>query len=176
MEMMFAINEDNFDSHRVVTCYSCHRGSDQPIANPTVMSEEPKEMAGQPGKPDEGMSAAKENSGPSADQLIDKYLQASGGAAIDKVTSRVMKGTIDFSGKSLPIDIYNKAPDERISLTHMPDGDNVTAFNGHEGGSGRQIPFTRNARWGPRWRVDRRRSPSAYAFEADVHRNARPGR
>ena len=61
-------------------------------------------------------------------------MQAEGGAAaIEKVTSRVMKGTIDFGGKSLPIDIYSKDPDKRISFTHMPEGDNVTAFNGHEG-------------------------------------------
>ncbi len=44
-----------------------------------------------------------------------------------------MKGTIDFGGKSLPIDIYSKDPEKRISFTHMPNGDSVTAFNGHEG-------------------------------------------
>ena len=27
MEMMFAINKDNFDGHRAVTCNSCHRGN-----------------------------------------------------------------------------------------------------------------------------------------------------
>jgi photosynthetic reaction center cytochrome c subunit len=27
IEMMFAINTDNFERHREVTCYSCHRGS-----------------------------------------------------------------------------------------------------------------------------------------------------
>src|SRR5579864_3568931 len=27
IEMMFAINKDNFEAHREVTCYSCHRGS-----------------------------------------------------------------------------------------------------------------------------------------------------
>ncbi len=135
MEMMIAINADNFDSHRVVTCYSCHRGSEHPVAIPVVMTEEPKEMAGLPRKSeDDAKENNKENAGPSADQLLDKYLQASGGAAaIDKITSRVMKGTIDFGGKSLPIDIYAKDPGERISLTHMPDGDNVTAFNGREG-------------------------------------------
>jgi len=53
--------------------------------------------------------------------------------AIDKVSSRVMKGTIDFGRKSLPIDIYSKDPEKRISFTHMPEGDSVTAFNGHEG-------------------------------------------
>ncbi len=129
MAMMFAINKDNFEGHRAVTCNSCHRGSAVPQAIPAVMSEEPKEALGGP-KPAE----AKENAGPTADQLLDKYVQTAGGAAaIDKVTSRVMKGTIDFAGKDLPIDIYSKAPDQRISFTHMPEGDSVTAFNGHEG-------------------------------------------
>jgi hypothetical protein len=81
-------------------------------------------------KPEE----AKESSGPQADQLIEKYVQAAGGAAaIDKVTSRVMKGKIEFGDKSFSIDIYSKAPDARISYTHMPEGDSVTAFNGREG-------------------------------------------
>jgi outer membrane lipoprotein-sorting protein len=81
-----------------------------------------------------GEKDAKEASGPTGDQLLDKYVQAVGGAAaIDKVTSRVMKGSIDVGGKSLPIDIYSKDPDKRISFTHMPEGDSVTAFNGHEG-------------------------------------------
>ena len=129
MEMMFAINKDNFDGHRAVTCNSCHRGNAMPMPIPAVMTEGLKEPMGAP-KPAE----AKESTGPSADQLLDKYVQALGGAAaIDKVTSRVMKGTIDFGGKSLPIDIYSKDPDERISFTHMPEGDSVTAFNGHEG-------------------------------------------
>jgi photosynthetic reaction center cytochrome c subunit len=129
MDMMFAINKDNFEGHRAVTCNSCHSGNAKPQAIPAVMTEEPKEAMGAP-KPAE----AKENAGPAGDQLLDKYVQAAGGAAaIDKVTTRVMKGTIDFGGKSLPIDIYSKDPDERISFTHMPEGDSITAFNGHEG-------------------------------------------
>jgi len=135
MEMMFAINKENFDGHREVTCYSCHRGNARPQAIPAVMTEEtakeispPKPMAG-PGGADR-----KEPSGPSPEQLLDKYLQASGGAsAIDSIASRVMKGTIDFGGKSLPIDIYSRAPDKRISFTHMAEGDSVTAYNGREG-------------------------------------------
>jgi hypothetical protein len=130
MEMMFAINKDNFEGHREVTCYSCHRGNTDPVAIPAVMTEEPKEGPGGPKKAEE----AKESSGPSGEQLLDKYIQSAGGAAaIDKVTSRVMKGEIDFGGRSLPIDIYSKEPDMRISFTHMSEGDSVTAFNGHEG-------------------------------------------
>lgn len=134
MDMMFAINKDNFEGHREVTCYSCHRGHEKPVAIPTVMTEEPKEaMGGGPKKMDEKADTAK-SSGPAADSVLDKYVQASGGAAaIDKITSRVMKGTIDFGGKSFPIDIYSKEPEMRISLTHLPEGDSVTAFNGHEG-------------------------------------------
>jgi hypothetical protein len=134
MQMVFAINQDDFDGHRMVTCNSCHRGSAHPMAIPAVMTEEAKGMAEPHGPAVESKEEAKENAGPTADQLFDKYIQASGGpAAIDKVTSRVMKGTIDFGGKSLPIDIYSKDPEKRISFTHMPDGDSVTAFNGHEG-------------------------------------------
>jgi len=132
MEMMFAINKDNFEGHREVTCYSCHRGTAKPAAIPVVMSEDMGPSMRVEGPP-KGKDA-KESTSPTGDQLLDKYVQAAGGAAaIEKVTSRVMKGTIEFGGKSLPIDIYSKDPDERISLTHMPEGENVTAFNGHEG-------------------------------------------
>src|SRR5579864_6702275 len=118
MEMTFAINKDNFEGHREVTCYSCHRGSANPQAIPAVMTE-----AAMPAEPKDAMNApklaeGKDSAQPSAEQLLDKYLQAVGGAnATDSVTSRVMKGTIDIGGKSLPIDIYSKDPEKRISLT-----------------------------------------------------------
>jgi hypothetical protein len=132
MEMMFDINKDNFDGHREVTCYSCHRGSTDPVATPVVMTEEPKPGTDETKKPDD--AEAKEPTGPSADQLIDKYVQAVGGAAaIEKITSRVMKGTITFGDRNIPIDIYSKEPDKRVSFTHTHDGDSITAFDGHEG-------------------------------------------
>src|SRR5271157_4485250 len=130
MEMMFAINADNFDRDRKVTCYSCHRGSPAPVGMPPVMSEEQMQAMGAPKKAEE----PKPNAGPTAEQLLGKYVQAAGGAAaIERITSRVMKGTIAFDGLSMPIDIFAKDPEKRISFTHMAGGDNVTAFNGHEG-------------------------------------------
>src|SRR6202050_5621000 len=84
MEMMFAINKDNFDGHREVTCYSCHRGSTDPVGTPAVMAEEPKPGV-EEAKNSEGGETI-EVGGPGSDELIDKYLQAVGGAAaIDKV-------------------------------------------------------------------------------------------
>ena len=124
MEMMFTINADSFEGNRVVTCNSCHRGNAMPQAIPAVMTDEPKEAVSDPKAAD----------APTGEQLLDKYLQAAGGAtAIEKVNSRVMKGTVDFGGKSVPIDIYSKEPGKRISFMHMPEGDSVTAFDGHEG-------------------------------------------
>jgi photosynthetic reaction center cytochrome c subunit len=137
MAMMFAINKDNFGGHREVTCYSCHRGSIDPVGTPLVMAEEPKAGTSEANKAAEKSgenTEANAASGPSADQLFDKYLQAVGGsAAIEKVTSRVMKGTITFGDRNVAIDIFSKDPDKRISFTHTPDGDSVTAFDGHDG-------------------------------------------
>src|ERR1039458_6995824 len=137
MEMMFTINKDNFAGHREVTCYSCHRGSTDPVGTPAVMAEEPKPATGSVAETAENHNEdadAKETTGPSADQLLDKYLQVMGGAAVvEKITSRVMKGTITFGDRNVPIDIYSKDPDKRISFTHTPDGDSVTAFDGREG-------------------------------------------
>ncbi len=130
MKMMFAINKENFEGHREVTCYSCHRGSTDPVAIPAVMTEEEaKAVGGAPKKPAEPKRAET-----TAEQLLDKYIQAAGGpAAVEKISSRVMKATMDFGGRSVAIDIYAKDPEQRISFAHMPEGDSVTAFNGHEG-------------------------------------------
>src|SRR5580693_9875504 len=46
IEMMFAINKENFEGHREVTCYSCHRGSTDPVGTPPVMTDEPKPAMG----------------------------------------------------------------------------------------------------------------------------------
>jgi len=135
MEMMFAINKENFEGHREVTCYSCHRGSTDPVGTPLVMGEETKGLGEAKKAEVRGESVeGKDAGGPTGDQLLDKYLQAVGGeAAVEKITSRVMKGTITFGDRNVPIEIFSKDPDKRVSFTHTPDGDSVTTFDGHEG-------------------------------------------
>jgi photosynthetic reaction center cytochrome c subunit len=135
IDMMFAIDKDNFEGHREVTCYSCHRGSSDPVGTPAVMEESKPGM--EPPKHAEAMGdggTAKAPAGPTADDLFAKYLQAVGGAAsLEKVSTRVMKGTITFGDRNVPIEIFSKAPNKRISFTHTPDGDSVTAFDGNAG-------------------------------------------
>ena len=129
MRMMFAINKDNFEGHREVTCYSCHRGATGPVGTPIISDLEPKEKPGELRKG--GVVVAKQ---PAADQIFDTYLKALGGAdALEKITSRVQKGKINFNGGDFAIDIFTKDAGKRISLMHMPEGDSATAYNGREG-------------------------------------------
>ena len=129
MQMMFAINKDSFEGKREVTCYSCHRGAADPVGTPLVATEDAKPEP----EPSKAYGDAKPVL-PPADQLLDKYLSAIGGAAAwQKVTSRVEKGKIDANGHQLPIEVYAKAPDKRISSMHLPNGDSITAFDGKQG-------------------------------------------
>jgi photosynthetic reaction center cytochrome c subunit len=129
MEMMFAINKENFEGHRDVTCYSCHRGAADPVATPIITDQEAKPEAERGKVPGDAKPVL-----PPADQLLDKYLAAIGGeAALQKISSRVEKGKISANGQQLPIEVYAKAPDKRISIMHLPNGESITAFDGKQG-------------------------------------------
>src|SRR5438874_2882927 len=128
--MMMAINKENFEGHREVTCYSCHRGSANPVATPIISADEPPRESAEGVKPGEPKPVL-----PPADQLLDKYLNAIGGAeALQKVISRVQKGTlIAFGGQHFPVDVYSKAHEKRLTVMHIATGDRVTAFDGKQG-------------------------------------------
>lgn len=127
MQMMFAINKDNFNGHREVTCNTCHRGSPRPKGVPEIT-----EAAMPPHS--ESPQAENAANGPTADAILAKYVSALGGeSGIDKVSSRVQTGTSTFGAYSVPIEIYAKAPDKRISITKMPNAQSVTAYDGKSG-------------------------------------------
>ena len=130
INMVMAINKENFEGHREVTCYSCHRGSTDPVGTPIITAEEPKVGTGGGKKPGEEKLAL-----PPGDQLLDKYLAAVGGAdALQKITSRVQKGTLTaFGGQHFSVEVYSKAPDKRVSIMHLRGGDSLTAFDGKRG-------------------------------------------
>jgi photosynthetic reaction center cytochrome c subunit len=132
IQMMFAINKDNFESHREVTCNTCHRGSPHPVSIPVIASEDqaPGAAAMEHGEsPDESTDASQP-----VDPILEKYLAAVGGAnSVQKISSRVEKGNASMGGRQIPIEIYAQAPDKRVSILHLPGGDNITAFDGHGG-------------------------------------------
>lgn len=127
--MTLAINKDSFNARKEVTCYSCHRGSHDPIGTPPVLTGD-----AEPGHAHEQTGAPPAAAAPTADQLIDKYIAAVGGAeALHKVSTRVSKGVIIFGGHETPIELFAKAPGKRMSITHSDKGDSITAFDGEHG-------------------------------------------
>jgi hypothetical protein len=137
MQMMAALNQQNFDSRREVTCYSCHRGSSKPVSIPMVAEttalEALEEFA--PAAADSNPAPTPSAALPNAFDVLDKYVAAVGGtAAIDRISSRVGTGKVTFAaGPALPVQISWKAPGKQIMTVHLPAGDSTTVWNGHAG-------------------------------------------
>ena len=162
--MMLAIDKDNFDGRRQVTCNSCHRGAAHPVGIPEIKPPGKIELrvGGMEGRKESAPDARKtggpegakvaspdamkdgapgalgedeaRSAFPPAEQLLDKYLEAVGGAAATaKITSRVQTGQATAFGKQFAAEIYTKAPGKRVSLMHMPGGDSVTGVNEQQG-------------------------------------------
>lgn len=158
MEMMLTINSENFENHREVTCYTCHQGSAKPVGIPVISDREKK--------PEVAPATINATGDPPAETLLDNYLAAVGGAAaLQKITSRVAKGSVTaFGDQHLAVDIYAKAPDKRVSVMHMKNGESVTAYNGTVGWlavSGRVHMMNSQESFGARMDAD-------FTFPADV--------
>jgi photosynthetic reaction center cytochrome c subunit len=130
--MMAAINQANFGGRQVVTCFTCHRGTDRPRVTPSladVYREAPPEGPDEPVRPAPGA--------PSADQVLDNYLQAIGGASrVAGLRSFVAKGNSGGygpEGDKRPVEIFAKAPDQRTTIIHTLDGDSTTTVDGRAG-------------------------------------------
>jgi photosynthetic reaction center cytochrome c subunit len=129
--MMTAINKTYFGGKQVLTCYTCHRGGDQPMITPNLAAlysappEEPKDIVPQA------------KGAPSADQIFDKYLQALGDPQrLANLTSIAAKGTMlgyGVGAEKQSLEIYAKAPSQRTTIIHSPEGDNITTLDGRSG-------------------------------------------
>ena len=128
--MMNAINKTYFAGKREITCYSCHRGVERPDVTPNLAdlygpppSKEPDELREPLGK------------AVSADQVLDKYIQALGGAErLAKITSFSAKGTYQgYQDEKYPVDIFAKSPNQISTVVHTSAGDSATTYDGRAG-------------------------------------------
>jgi hypothetical protein len=82
-------------------------------------------------------AAAKPAATPTVDELLDKYVKALGGKeAIEKISSRAAKGTIELEGMGMsgPMEIYTKAPHKNASFIDLQGfGKVVKVFDGEKG-------------------------------------------
>lgn len=135
VEMVAAINKEHFGGAQRVTCFTCHRNQETPkttIALDNLYSAPPME------DDDIVLPAV---GGPTADQILDKYIQALGGAQkLASLTSFIASGTSNgyggFGGEA-DFTIFAKSPNQRTTLISFKDhperGDSVWAFDGTTG-------------------------------------------
>jgi photosynthetic reaction center cytochrome c subunit len=133
--MVAAINRDNFSGRQVVTCWSCHHGRDRPATTPAM------ETVYGPGSTEMDDILVQMPGMPSADEILDKYIQAIGGAQkLASLKSYIETGaSVGFGGfgGGGHVQIFGKFPDQRT--THIQfdaatgRGDSVRSYNGHVG-------------------------------------------
>ena len=140
--MVNTINKNFFAGQPRVTCFTCHRGADSPEVIPDlalqygdVADENPNAMRI---FPDARLSA---------DKIFGRYIEAIGGTRVNALTSFVATGTyagFNTSDAKVPIEIYAKAPDQRMQLVRTFEGDAVKTYDGRSAWAAegwRQIPL-----------------------------------
>jgi ubiquinol-cytochrome c reductase cytochrome b subunit len=129
--MVQAINRDNFNGQQVVTCWTCHRLRLTPLQTPKLdqfYAEAQTDLDDQVSKA-EGV--------PSVTQLLDKYMQALGGAdkvmGINTITGTGKVVAFGSFGGGGNFEYFAQAPDKRAMLSHLPDGESSRTFDGRAG-------------------------------------------
>jgi len=135
VEMVATINRTHFGGAQFVTCYTCHHGRLRPTTTIALDA-----LYGPPNEEKDDIVAPGEG-GPSADQILDKYIQALGGTQrLAGVKSFIATGTsvgYEGIGGGGQFEIFGKAPDQRtvqiVFKDHPERGDSTRAYNGSTG-------------------------------------------
>lgn len=137
IKLVLDTNKTTFHGNTEVSCYTCHRGRTSPSTMPLPLalpSPRPQPPAGAaPGQAT--ATPAPTPAGPTADQILAKYLDALGGqAAIDKLKALVMKGTYTgANGEALSYEISMAAPDKFDIMVTTQQGTIERGFDGKVG-------------------------------------------
>jgi zinc protease len=113
-----------------VSCFTCHRGRTAPVGVLSLPLPEPTPRVSTGSG--SGQTAA---APPTVDDVLNRYIAAIGGqAAIDKLKTRIMKGTYAMAdGRSLNLEIYQAAPDKVHVIFVSPQGTMERGYNGSAG-------------------------------------------
>src|ERR1051326_8808459 len=133
--MVQNINQTNFGGRQLVTCWTCHRNRDRPLTTPTM-----EVLYGMPPFDTDDVVVSPPGS-PSPDSILDKYIQAAGGAQrLSGLTSFVGKGTsVGFGGfgGGGAVELVAKAPDKRATIILFKQetgrGDQIRTYDGNTG-------------------------------------------
>ncbi len=125
------INKTSFGGRQAVTCYTCHRGGPTPKATPSLLEQysEPP-----PDDPNEVEVSPRPSARPTADDILDRYIQALGGAGpLERLTSFAGQGNyegFDSYHGNVSLEVYAKSSGERSVIAHTHTGDSVVTYDG----------------------------------------------
>ncbi|PYS67688.1 MAG: c-type cytochrome [Acidobacteria bacterium] len=131
IEMTGGINKNVFEGNPEVSCYTCHRGRTSVSHTLAMPLPTPEPRPSQPAP-----SRGPQTGNPTADQVLEKYYQALGGAAaIDNLKSRVMKGTMTtLAGLDLGYEITQSGSELVLATITTPQAGVVQrGFDGNRG-------------------------------------------
>jgi photosynthetic reaction center cytochrome c subunit len=135
VNMVASINNNNFGGRQLVTCWTCHRNRDKPLSTPAFET-----VYGEPTLISDDIVAQTPGL-PSPESILDKFIQASGGAQrLASLTSIDGKGTSagfgGFGGGGA-VEIAAKAPDKRATIilfkAETGRGDQIRTYDGRTG-------------------------------------------
>lgn len=130
--MVSALNKSTFGGRNVVSCWSCHRGSNVPEVVPdlavqysTALPRDPYEIR------------ASDPDAPPIDMVLGKYIEALGGTQrLAALRSLSVKGTYsgwDTLSQKVPVEVFLQTPNRRTTIVHTLDGDTTTVYDGQAG-------------------------------------------
>jgi hypothetical protein len=148
MKIVLDLHKQKFPGATEISCFTCHRGQNQPVSLPAlplpVPSPRPGGAGPGPGAP--GADAAPGAAGPQAspsptpamppaEEIFNKYVAAIGGQAnIDKIKSRQLKGNVvQANGTTIPFETLQAAPDKFHIVATIEQGAIERGFNGTAG-------------------------------------------
>ena len=135
VNMGATINQNNFGGRQLVTCWTCHRNRDKPLNTPTLAT-----IYGMPTvEPDDVITPFPGSDSPAS--ILDRYIQASGGAQrLAGLTSISAKGiAVSFGGfgGDGAVEIVARAPDKRSTIilfkAATSRGDQIRTYDGRTG-------------------------------------------
>src|SRR5947207_2060125 len=133
INIVATLNKNNFGGRQLVTCWTCHRNRDRPLTTPNL-----EIIYGTPSFDSD--DAIPQSPGlPAAESILDKYIQASGGAQrLAGLTNFAGKGTsVGFGGFGGTVELLAKAPDKRATIilfdANTGQGDQIRTYDGRTG-------------------------------------------
>jgi len=145
IKMVLNLHKQTFTGASEISCYTCHRGQNNPVNLPALPLPTPLPRPAAATTPAAGAAAPAASPTaqaspsatpalPSADEIFSKYITAIGGQAnVDRIKSRTLKGSVPQPNGAVTFESTQAAPDKFYITATTPGGAFERGFNGTVG-------------------------------------------